>query len=94
MRLESSLLPSNNVSFIEELNNGFLRTFNYTLLIKRNLLDMFTDTKVFGKISKRTSTEITYLINLSRLRNPAYSFFISRPKKHLLVKCYKDVLKV
>jgi len=87
-------MPANTMSFIDELNYGFSRTFNYTVLIKRNLLDMFTDIKVFGKISKRSSAEITYLINLSRLRNPAYGFFVLRPKKHLLVKCYKDVLKV
>lgn len=55
---------------------------------------MFSDLKAFNNLNKRIQEELNFLIKMSQLQNPTYSYFIIRPKKHLLVKCYKDVLKI
>jgi len=94
MRIDSILYSKGTFNFINELTTGFELSFKYTLLIKRNVLDIFTNLKSFGKVSKRTLDEINLLVNLSKLQKPSYAFFVNRPKKHLLVKCYKDILKI
>jgi hypothetical protein len=94
MRIDSVLYPKGTFNFVNELTTGFDYSFRYTMLIKRNVLDVFTDLKSFGKVSKRTLNEIKLLVELTKLRNAEYAFFINRPQKHLLVKCYKDVLKI
>lgn len=94
MRIDSILYGKGSFDFISELTLGFEYSYQYSLLIKRNVLDIFTKLNNFGKISKRALNEINLLIELSKLKNPTYSFFINRPNKHLLVNCYKDVLKI
>ncbi len=94
MRIDSVLYPKGSFNFVQELTLGFEFNFKYKLLIKRNVIDVFTNLNNFGKMSKRTLNEINLLVELSKLKNPTYSFFINRPNKHLLIKCYKDVLKI
>jgi len=94
IRLNSVLITKTSLNFAEELNKSLFLNFRYTLLIKRNFIDLFSKLSTFNAINNRILEEIHFLIKMSQLKNPIYSYFITKPKKHLLIKCYKDVLKI
>jgi hypothetical protein len=81
------------LNFTEEVSLGVSLNFQYTLLVKRTFLNVFSNVEFFGKkLSKKTAKEIEYCINVKKLQNPLYNYFVKQPKKHSLIKCYKVAL--
>lgn len=80
--------------FEDELKFGLNLKTNYTVLIKNTLLNAFTNVKIFKKISKKSALEINYCVNTFKQKSAAFNYFLNTPKKHNLLKCYKDILMI